>query len=107
MHTTAPALSEHPTVKAFYARPASPAVCEPLDAVWLRALCLEAGADDVGFVELERHALVAEHPHIERSFPRTRSLISFVLRMNRDNVRSPARSLANVVPSVVINNPNS
>jgi ferredoxin len=96
MYTTASALSEHPTVKAFHARPAAPAVSEPLDAVWLRALCLEAGADDVGFVELERPALAEERPHIERAFPRTRSLISFVLRMNRDNVRSPARSLANV-----------
>ena len=95
MHTTASALSEHPTVKAFHARPPSPAVSEPLDAVWLRALCLEAGADDVGFVELEHPALAEERPHIERAFPRARSLISFVLRMNRDNVRSPARSIAN------------
>jgi ferredoxin len=67
-----------------------------LDAVWLRQLCLAAGADDVGFVELERPALAAERPPIERAFPRTRSLISFVLRMNRDNVRSPARSVANL-----------
>ncbi|MDD5139022.1 MAG: SCP2 sterol-binding domain-containing protein [Verrucomicrobiales bacterium] len=66
-----------------------------LDAVWLRELCLEAGADDAGFVELARPALAEERPHIERAFPRTRSLISFVLRMNRDNVRSPARSVAN------------
>ncbi len=29
------------------------------------------------------------------TFPRTRSLISIVLRMNRDNIRSPARSVAN------------
>ena len=42
------------------------------------------------------NGLAAERPHIERAFPRARSLISFVLRMNRDNVRSPARSLANV-----------
>lgn len=66
-----------------------------LDAVWLRQLCLDAGADDVGFVELERPSLADERKHIERAFPRTRSLISIVLRMNRDNVRSPARSLAN------------
>lgn len=66
-----------------------------LDAAWLRQLCLEAGADDVGFVEVERAALTAERPHIERAFPRTRTLISIVLRMNRDNVRSPARSVAN------------
>ncbi len=66
-----------------------------LDAVALRQLCLDAGADDVGFVELSRPALASERPHIERTFPPTRSLISFVLRMNRDNVRSPARSVAN------------
>lgn len=66
-----------------------------LDADWLRQLCLDAGADDIGFVELERPALAEERPHIERTFPRTRSLISFVVRMNRDNVRSPARSVAN------------
>jgi len=66
-----------------------------LDATWLRELCLEAGADDVGFVELERPALATERPQIERAFPRARSLVSFVVRMNRDNVRSPARSVAN------------
>lgn len=66
-----------------------------LDADWLRRLCFEAGADDVGFVELERPALAEERPHVERTFPRARSLISFVVRMNRDNVRSPARSIAN------------
>lgn len=68
---------------------------EPLAAAWLRNLCIEAGADDVGFVELGRPAVAEERPHIERAFPRTRSLISFVVRMNRENVRSPARSVAN------------
>ncbi|HXJ60828.1 MAG TPA: 4Fe-4S ferredoxin [Verrucomicrobiae bacterium] len=75
----------------------SPAPARPgvLDAAWLRQLCLDAGADDVGFVELDRPSLADERPHIERTFPRTRSLISFVVRMNRENVRSPARSVAN------------
>ena len=66
-----------------------------LDAARLRQLCLEAGADDVGFVELQRPALADERPHILKAFPPTRSVISFVVRMNRDNVRSPARSIAN------------
>ncbi len=92
MHTTA---LEHPSITAARGRAAAPTVSEPLDAAWLRALCLKAGAEDLGFVELERPALAGERPHIERTFPRTRSLISFVLRMNRDNVRSPARSVAN------------
>ena len=45
---------------------------------------------------MDRPALGGERPHIQRAFPHTRSLISFVLRMNRDNVRSPARSVANL-----------
>jgi ferredoxin len=95
MHSSAPSLGDHPTVRTVRARPSAPGIHEPLDPSWLRALCLEAGADDVGFVELARPALAEERPHIERTFPPTRSLISFALRMNRDNVRSPARSLAN------------
>jgi hypothetical protein len=91
-----PPVNGHPTIAAIRARQTQPPkTSEPLDAVWLRQLCLDAGADDVGFVEADRPALAGEHPHIQRAFPRTRSLISFVLRMNRDNVRSPARSVAN------------
>ena len=88
-------LKEHPTVAAHRQRPAPEKVSQPLDAAWLRQLCLEAGAEDVGFVEVDRPALAGERLHIQRAFPPTRSLISFVLRMNRDNVRSPARSVAN------------
>ncbi len=89
------AVNQHPTVRAHQQKPAIQKTSEPLDAVWLRQLCLDAGADDVGFVEVDRPALAEERPHIQRTFPHTRSLISFVLRMNRDNVRNPARSIAN------------
>ena len=47
-------LAEHPTVKKFREQrtgrtePSEPQV---LDAAWLRQGCLDAGADDVGFVE--------------------------------------------------------
>src|SRR5580765_5779544 len=88
-------LKEHPTVLAHHQKSALSRTSEPLDADWLRQLCLGAGADDVGFVEVNRPALARERPHIHRAFPHARSLISFVLRMNRDNVRSPARSVAN------------
>ena len=50
-------LSEHPTVKHFHeqrAGRAQLAATQVLDAAWLRKLCLEAGADDVGFVESDR-----------------------------------------------------
>lgn len=86
---------EHPTVAAHRRKLAPEKISEPLDAAWLRQLCHDAGADDVGFVELNRPELSGERPHILRAFPHTRSVISIVLRMNRDNVRSPLRSVAN------------
>ena len=89
-------VNEHATIAAMRVRKTQPQkISEPLDAAWLRQLCLDAGADDVGFVEVDRPALAGELPHIQRTFPHTRSVISFVLRMNRDNVRNPARSIAN------------
>src|SRR5579871_6016633 len=90
-------LEEHPTVKAFYDRPAQ-AVPGPtkLDAEWLRQLCLEHGADDAGLVEISRKALDDQRDDILRVFPATKTLLSFVCRMNREPIRSPARSVANL-----------
>ncbi|MBD6618294.1 4Fe-4S ferredoxin [Komarekiella sp. 'clone 1'] len=68
----------------------------PLDADWLRHLCLEMGADDVGFVEISRQEIADQRQDILVAFPPTKTLVSFVCRMNRENVRSPARSVANV-----------
>jgi ferredoxin len=92
-------LEEHPTVKQVRARPAGQATADqsaPLDADWLRSLCLEAGADDVGFVEVHRPELAKDRQEILAAFPHTKSLISFVSRMNREPIRSPSRSVANL-----------
>jgi Fe-S-cluster-containing hydrogenase component 2 len=67
-----------------------------VDAIWLRELALSAGADDVGFVSLDRPELDEQRADILTVLPRTRTLVSFVCRMNRDSVRSPLRSLSNV-----------
>jgi NAD-dependent dihydropyrimidine dehydrogenase PreA subunit len=67
-----------------------------LDADWLRALCLEAGADDVGFVEIERPELADERVQIEKAFKGSKALISIVCRVNQEAVRSPARSATNL-----------
>ena len=93
------ALTEHPTVKWF--REQSPAASDAspasaLDARWLRQLCLEAGADDAGFVEADRPALADQHAEIVGLFPATKTLIGFLRRVNRENIRTPARSIANM-----------
>jgi Fe-S-cluster-containing hydrogenase component 2 len=92
-------LSEHPTVKWFQERvDAATVQATPLslDAEWLRLLCLEAGADDVGFVEIDRPELADQRADILSFFPCTKTLISFVRRMNREPIRSAARSIANL-----------
>lgn len=91
-------LNQHPSVRHF--RESQRAVpCEAtssLDSSWLHNIALEAGADDVGFVEIDRLAVADQRHDILNAFPKTRTLLSFVLRMNRENIRTPMRSIANL-----------
>ena len=90
-------LSEHPTVKRFNQRlKMEENQAGPVDAGWLRKLCLEAGADDCGFVEIDRLELADHRPDILSFFPQTKTLIGFCRRMNREPIRSTARSVSNV-----------
>lgn len=86
-------LADHPTVRAVRARPS--ATPGDIDADWLRQVCLDAGADDVGFARVADPALASELPHVQAALPGAVSYISLVVKMNRDNVRSTARSVAN------------
>ncbi len=91
-------LAEHPTVKRLRER--EPATTSEkgrtLDADELRQLVLDAGADDVGFVAISRPELDGQRDDLLKAFPRTRTLISYVVRMNREPLRTSARSVANL-----------
>ena len=92
-------LAEHPTVKQFQARQTTGnGIARPqtLDREWLRQVCLEAGADDAGFVEIDRPEIADQKTDIFWLLPKAKTLISFVVRMNRKNIRTPARSIANL-----------
>lgn len=94
-----PGKDSHPSIQRYLE---NRAVGQPdlstkvLDAEWLRQICLDAGADDVGFVEIEAPALQSQKSNIETAFPQTRAVISLISRMNEDAVRSSARSMANL-----------
>jgi hypothetical protein len=45
--------AEHPTVRWFREQPPPAAAPGPLDAEWLRQLCRQCGAEDVGLVEID------------------------------------------------------
>lgn len=86
-------IADHPTVRKVRSR--KPHQPGPLDADWLRDVCLAAGVDDVAFASVDNASLASEVEHVEAALPGTRSYISLVVKMNRDNVRSSARSVAN------------
>src|SRR5438067_3818694 len=91
-------LEDHPTVRRIRLKTVDPVPPgkESLDAEWLKQRVLDAGADDVGFVEIGRAALDDQREDILKAFPHTKTLISFVVRMNREAIRTPARSISNL-----------
>ena len=92
-------LNDHPTVKRYHEKKASNLLhttSPKLNARDLRRKCLEFGADDAGFVEIGRTSLADQKADILSIFPWTKTLISFAGRLNRENLRSPARSIASL-----------
>ena len=61
----------------------------------IRKICVEEGADAAGFVDVGRHALAEEKKNILYVYSGTRTVISLVSVMNRENIQSPARYVAN------------
>jgi hypothetical protein len=88
--------AEHPTVKRYLSlvdRAKKPITS--IDTDWLKELCLRHGADDVGFVQLESSELDSEErTKILECWQQTKSLVSIVCRMNRDDVRKSGAVLS-------------
>jgi epoxyqueuosine reductase QueG len=61
----------------------------------IKKICLEAGADDVGLVDMDRESLQKEREGMLYVYPLTRSIISVIVVNNRENIQSPARYVAN------------
>jgi Fe-S-cluster-containing hydrogenase component 2 len=92
-----PSLDDHPTVRAVQARRSLPVVQQQsINAAWLRQLCLDYGADDVGFVSIDRPEMADQRESILKAFPQTRTLIALVVKMNREPVINANRSISNL-----------
>src|SRR5262249_31507236 len=92
-------LSDHPTVKRLLTgsgRREAATSNRVVEAPWLRQLALGCGADDAGVIEIGRPDLDGQSAEILRHYPWTKTLLSFVVRMTREPVRSPARPVANL-----------
>lgn len=92
-------LEDHPTVKWFHEKGdkgAGAPASEMLEAEALKALVMSAGAHDVGLVSIDSPDLAGEAKEILELFPRTKTLISFVCRLNRENIRSVSRAVSDL-----------
>ncbi|MBW1707429.1 MAG: SCP2 sterol-binding domain-containing protein [Deltaproteobacteria bacterium] len=92
-------LDEHPTVMRYRekAEKASSAVDrEKIDSTWLKTLVLEEGADDVGLVEIDCSEIEDHRDDLLALFPATRSIMSFVCRMNPENIRCSSRDVSDL-----------
>jgi epoxyqueuosine reductase QueG len=91
-------LDRHPTViKVLTEAPlAPPTQLKRLESDTLKQMCLEAGAGDVGFVSLDDPRIAGEKDAVLALFPRARTLVSYVIPLNRENIRNPARSVSNL-----------
>lgn len=59
----------------------------------LRMVCLECGADDVGFIDINREGIQSQREKIMNLFPQTQTLITLAVFLNPENAISPARNL--------------
>ncbi len=92
-------LEDHPTVKVYRSRvSAAEAKTKPdvLDADNLKELCLKAGADDAGFVEIHRPGIADQLTDIDSALPGAKTIVGLAFRLHRENVRTTAHSVANL-----------
>jgi epoxyqueuosine reductase QueG len=66
---------------------------EPLSGTALFDICQKAGADDVGFVEMERDSLAEQRLAILQALPWAKAFIVFARRINRHALRAPLHSV--------------
>ena len=92
-------LEDHPTVKRFREKGDETAASEApdiLDAEWLKHQVLEVGADDVGLVDINCHDLNGYQVDILEMFPRSKTLVSFVCRLNPESIRCVSRAVSDL-----------
>ncbi len=89
--------TEHPTIK-WYEEKAVEGETSPgkLEATVLGKKCLDLGADDIGFIEIDRPALSSQKADIMEIMPEVKTIVSMAFRLNRENLRTTVHSIANL-----------
>ena len=90
-------IEDHPTVRKIRENQLRPQPTKTtVSSEEIKQWCLEFGADDVGMVSIDRPELDDQRDDILKFAPWTKSLVAIVCKMNREPIRSTARSVANL-----------
>lgn len=92
-------MNDHPTIKWFNEnRDAGLLESNPpdMDHVLIKKLARDAGADDCGIAHISSPDLGDEKNEILSVYPKTKSLISLVIRLNRENVQCVSRAVSDL-----------
>jgi epoxyqueuosine reductase QueG len=90
---------DHPTVKWFYDSfnsQKSSGGLTILENQWLRNLCLESGAADARFIEVDRPAIASQKGAILETLQTTKTVASLAFRFNREALRTVFHSLTSL-----------
>lgn len=90
-------IKNHPTVKWFNRDSGSHRTGikeDQLNYEIIKAMAHEAGADDCGLADIESAALEKEKQEILSLYPKTRTVISIVIKLNRENIQCVSRSVS-------------
>jgi epoxyqueuosine reductase QueG len=90
---------EHPTVKWFYNTFNSESFTEipaALETEQLRALCLQSGAADARFIQVDRPAIASQKGEILEALPTTRTIATLAFSLNKEALRTVFHSLTSL-----------
>lgn len=93
------AIKDHPTVKWFNENSdirSGNMNLTDIDYGKLKEIAGEAGADDCGIADIYSTDLEDEKEGILALYPKTKSLISIVVRLNRENIRCVSRAVSDL-----------
>ena len=92
-------LNDHPTVKWYRKQNEETEnyFLQNIDAKWLKELCLEEGASDVGLISIDNPDISEnEKEELFELLPTVRSVISLAFQLNSEALKTKAHSIANL-----------
>ncbi len=89
-------LENHPTVRAYRAAETRKEQFEIIEAESLKNEALQAGADDVGVIDLERETMAGFREDLRSVMPDVQSVLVMAFRLNQSSIRSVPHSVANL-----------